>query len=307
MSPETTKNYIHLPIQPKAKFKATSIKWITISEDEGIYAYSAIPKGKKGADSQIITYVFDKKSWTMTKAKKWIKDHEATVVESEVGYIPEEPVAESEIDINIDIGAPKPLEDVAKGIVRAVVSGELTDDGTRKGRRKFKNIVEGIIDKALGAPEKSQVDLFEEPPADPETVRLWQTLVGISESNARNDYHELLKDKASYGIHHNLRIFWNDALVSLLVESPTIQEIHGAKCSVEELDPEQNDPKFQALRAFEFNGNRARSLEIEEGKASAIEGETDRIRIKFDNNKFLSGIYILDETDDGELILKIEK
>ena len=69
MSPETTKNYIHLPIQPKAKFKATSIKWITISEDEGIYAYSAIPKGKKGADSQVITYVFDKKTFPRNRSR----------------------------------------------------------------------------------------------------------------------------------------------------------------------------------------------------------------------------------------------
>ena len=63
--PEETDKYIRIPVA-ECDITAT----IVISKDEGIKALYC------GKDKKIATYLFEKdKGWTMTKAKKWVKDH----------------------------------------------------------------------------------------------------------------------------------------------------------------------------------------------------------------------------------------
>jgi len=63
--PEETDKYIRIPVT-ECDITAT----IVISKDEGIKALYC------GKDKKIATYLFEKdKGWTMTKAKKWVKDH----------------------------------------------------------------------------------------------------------------------------------------------------------------------------------------------------------------------------------------
>ena len=51
------------------KHKGHKIRTITVSKSEGIEALYCIDCKK------IITYIFDKEKWTMTEAKKWVKEH----------------------------------------------------------------------------------------------------------------------------------------------------------------------------------------------------------------------------------------
>jgi len=69
--PEDTDKYIRIPVT-ECDITAT----IDISEEEGIKALYC------GKDKKIATYLFEKdKGWTMTKAKKWVKDHKKDSME----------------------------------------------------------------------------------------------------------------------------------------------------------------------------------------------------------------------------------
>lgn len=68
--PEIKGNYIYVPIPKEVgKHKGHKIRTITISSEKGIKALYCL-KCKK-----IITYMFDKNEWTMSQAKKWVKEH----------------------------------------------------------------------------------------------------------------------------------------------------------------------------------------------------------------------------------------
>lgn len=90
--PEETEDFIRIPAKgEEGKHKGHKIRWITVSEKEGIRGIYCIDCKK------IITFVFEKKKgWTMEKAKKWMKDHEKMVehyfekIDWDVNYIEEE-------------------------------------------------------------------------------------------------------------------------------------------------------------------------------------------------------------------------
>lgn len=64
--PEVIDNYVRIPVGSECKVTAT----IDVSKSEGIKALYC------GGEKVIRTYLFAKnKSWTMSKAKKWIKEH----------------------------------------------------------------------------------------------------------------------------------------------------------------------------------------------------------------------------------------
>lgn len=68
---EETEEYIRIPAKgEEGKHKGHKIRWITVSDKEGIKGIYCIDCKK------IITFVFDKKKgWTLEKAKKWMEEH----------------------------------------------------------------------------------------------------------------------------------------------------------------------------------------------------------------------------------------
>jgi len=62
--PEISEDYVRIPVR-ECKITAT----IDISKKDGIKALYC------GDDKQVATYLFDKKDWTMDKAKEWVADH----------------------------------------------------------------------------------------------------------------------------------------------------------------------------------------------------------------------------------------
>jgi len=85
--PEETENYIRIRQKNPGLFKEGSFRTITISSSKGIKAVigrlKKPPKGQAGS-AVVQTFLFDKKKWTMAKAKKWVKDHKPTA--NELGY-----------------------------------------------------------------------------------------------------------------------------------------------------------------------------------------------------------------------------
>jgi len=77
LKPEETDDSIRLPVKgEEGKHKGHKIRWITVSDKEGIRGIYCIDCKK------IITFVFDKKpphNWTMERAKKWMADHGKTI------------------------------------------------------------------------------------------------------------------------------------------------------------------------------------------------------------------------------------
>jgi len=63
--PETTQKYHRIPV--KRKIKTNELRTITI--DNGIKALYDIKR------KIIVTYLFDKKKYTMKKAKEWLNKH----------------------------------------------------------------------------------------------------------------------------------------------------------------------------------------------------------------------------------------
>jgi HK97 family phage prohead protease len=66
--PEITENYIRIPVSEG--HTEHKIRTINISTNEGIKALYCVDCKEN------VTYLFDKEKWTMTKAKKWVKEHE---------------------------------------------------------------------------------------------------------------------------------------------------------------------------------------------------------------------------------------
>lgn len=69
-APEVTENYVR--IRQKSPGQYVRMRTITISASKGIKAVLGI---KKGGGSEIQSYLFDKKRWTIATAKKWIAAH----------------------------------------------------------------------------------------------------------------------------------------------------------------------------------------------------------------------------------------
>lgn len=65
--PELTETAIRLPVRDK--IEGHEIRTISISDKDGIAALEDV------VDKEIVTYLFDRKKWTMEEAKKWIASH----------------------------------------------------------------------------------------------------------------------------------------------------------------------------------------------------------------------------------------
>jgi len=79
---ETTEQYIRSGHGAPGRFAKDSMRTITISESKGIKAIVGCPKGgyrggrcQVGMETQ--SYLFEKKKWTMARAKAWFKKHKA--------------------------------------------------------------------------------------------------------------------------------------------------------------------------------------------------------------------------------------
>lgn len=84
--PEVTEEFIRIPVKDAGNYDPDSIRTITISEDEGIKALTACPKGeyeggKCNVGVEIITYLFDKEKWTESEAQAWVDEHAKSVAE----------------------------------------------------------------------------------------------------------------------------------------------------------------------------------------------------------------------------------
>jgi N4-gp56 family major capsid protein len=71
---EETEQYIRSGHRDPSEFQPDSFRTITLSEEEGIKAIVAKPKGSDKMEIQ--SYLFDKsKGWTLDKAKQWFEQH----------------------------------------------------------------------------------------------------------------------------------------------------------------------------------------------------------------------------------------
>lgn len=77
--PETTENY-HRVKTGKTKKKGDKIRTITISKTiKALYTVATNVDTK-----EIITYLFDKESYTMKEAKKWVKNHKENAIHQQL-------------------------------------------------------------------------------------------------------------------------------------------------------------------------------------------------------------------------------
>jgi len=68
--PEVTEKYVRIRQKPPGQY--VRMRTITISSAKGIKAVIGF---KKGGGSEVQSYLFDKKKWTIATAKKWIAEH----------------------------------------------------------------------------------------------------------------------------------------------------------------------------------------------------------------------------------------
>jgi len=97
---EETEDSIRIPAKgEEGKHKGHKIRWITVSEKEGIRGIYCIDCKK------IITFVFDKKKgWTLEKAKEWMADHGKDI----------EDIEEKELEIEIEERGVIPFKETPK-------------------------------------------------------------------------------------------------------------------------------------------------------------------------------------------------
>ncbi len=96
--PEETADYIRIPVESPDKHKDHRIRTIDISTKEGIKALYC------GECKKVITFLFDKdKGWTMEKAKKWVAEHEKSILIMEERVIfANQPISQNEVRDEID-------------------------------------------------------------------------------------------------------------------------------------------------------------------------------------------------------------
>jgi len=134
---EETEEYIRIPAKgEEGKHKGHKIRWITVSEKEGIRGIYCIDCKK------IITFVFDKKKgWTLEKAKKWMADHGKDI----------EDVEEKQLEIEIEEKEVIPCKETSKAS-----EGEKLDTGIEevfsdlefdKDKKEFTIDSDKLIDK----------------------------------------------------------------------------------------------------------------------------------------------------------------
>ncbi len=68
---EITKSFIHLPVHNKQK--ADKIITITVSKSKGIKALYSVDR------KVVLTLLFDKKKWTLKKAREWKQAHMSVI------------------------------------------------------------------------------------------------------------------------------------------------------------------------------------------------------------------------------------
>ena len=303
--PEDTKNFIHLPIKDSANYKQNTIRTQVVGKKEkGITATGGTPKGKTG-EWEPFSYSFDKsKDWTMDTATKWLEGKDMKVYE-----------AVDENVLQIEFNVPEPIRNFVHGIAQGFIAGDLSHDGTKKGRRVLMESLGGIVDKVFGLAVPTSAGIFANPPdSSPLTFRIWKNYAGINESDKLNSPAELETDhkkqialkKPGYHINHSLRIYWGDSLVSLAIEGKNLSEICDSTCTIEEdfTDPSWNDPTVMARRTYTVPKGIARSVQMLEGKAYPVKDRADQIVLKSDGFPGLDGTWEIDESADGQLTIK---
>jgi len=78
---DVSDNWITIRIADAAAFQKDSFRVVWISQKDGIKARIGKKKGKTKTETQ--AFLFDKKKWTVSRAKKWVKDHGYTILGSE--------------------------------------------------------------------------------------------------------------------------------------------------------------------------------------------------------------------------------
>lgn len=108
--PEVTENYVRIPIK-NYSLKGKTIRTITVKPNEikGLYCVET---------KEIVTLLFDKDKYTMTTARKWIKDHEVNKMEEALRLM-----CENEVPIEKATSRHVPIikVDAKKQIVAAIV------------------------------------------------------------------------------------------------------------------------------------------------------------------------------------------
>jgi len=118
-APDITENYIRM--RQKAPGQYVRMRTITISAAKGI---KAVVGFKKGGGSEVQSYLFDKKKWTVASARKWIAEHKNDSVSDMILFSKLEDQANAKDRTLADKALIKKLEDQAagKGFVRHVDS-----------------------------------------------------------------------------------------------------------------------------------------------------------------------------------------
>lgn len=76
MPVDVTENFIHIRVMHPSLFS----RYITKNLGKGIKARIGFPK--KGGGSKVQSYLFDRKMWTMMKARAWMREHHKSISES---------------------------------------------------------------------------------------------------------------------------------------------------------------------------------------------------------------------------------
>jgi HK97 family phage prohead protease/HK97 family phage major capsid protein len=74
---DVTENFIRIRVAEPKEFQRDSFRIIWISKKDGIKAVAGRKKGSTKLSVQ--SFLFDKKKWSVQKAKKWVKDHGYTI------------------------------------------------------------------------------------------------------------------------------------------------------------------------------------------------------------------------------------
>lgn len=116
-APEETENTIRIRVKDPGAFQEGSFRTITISKKEGIQAVIGRLKGETSTTVQ--SYIFDKKKWTMERARKWVAAHKKVLVI----LVPEEKVegVEDEEDADETQGNQSKLLDIEMEQVRMLL------------------------------------------------------------------------------------------------------------------------------------------------------------------------------------------
>jgi len=73
-APDITENYIRWRVRDPGEFNLETFVTYELSAKDGIKAVMGKLKGGRGT-MVVQSYLFDKKKWTVEKARTWIREH----------------------------------------------------------------------------------------------------------------------------------------------------------------------------------------------------------------------------------------